>query len=158
RVNDEFDYEPAFRIGAGYEFAESRRTVEVAYTRLDADASQSVSGNFLWATQGSPDLTFAFGPNTGGFAGSAFADIDAAYQRIDADPTQPWRVSDLDLGLQLGIEWADYRVGEHYLYVDRIADRFGRVSAASRTWGIGPSVGLSVGYEIAAPFEIPGSF
>jgi len=32
------------------------------------------------------------------------------------------------------------------------------VSAASRTWGIGPEVGLGLGYELCEPWEIPGTF
>src|SRR5262245_8787295 len=69
RVADEFGYEPASRIGAAYQFPESGRSLELAYTRLDANASESVSGSFLWATRGAPELTFTFGPNTGGYRG-----------------------------------------------------------------------------------------
>jgi hypothetical protein len=158
RVNDDFDYEPAFRIGAGYEFAESAREVELSYTRLDADASESVSGSFLWATRGTPDFNLAFGPNTGGYAGSASADIDAQYQRIDAHVTQVWHLSDLELGLSFGFEWADFRVGEDYVYVDTGSGLVGTVTAASRSWGIGPEVGLGLDYEICEPWEIPGAF
>lgn len=164
RVNDEFDYEPAFRIGAGYEFAESGRAVELSYTRLEADASESVSGQFLWATRGSPNFNFTFGANPegdppgGGYTGSASADIEAEYQRIDAHLTQPWHLSGLDVGLQFGFEWADFRVGEDYVYVDTGLPAVGSVSAASRTWGIGPELGLVLGYELREPWAIPGAF
>ncbi|MGH7336466.1 MAG: Lpg1974 family pore-forming outer membrane protein [Myxococcota bacterium] len=158
RVNGDFDFEPAFRIGAGYEFAESGREVELSYTRLDAEASETVSGSFLWATRGSPNFTFTFGANTGGYSGSASAEIDAQYQRIDAHVTLPLEVSDIDLGLSLGFEWADFRVGEDYVYVDTGAGRVGKVTAASRSWGIGPEVGLGLDYEICEPWDIPGVF
>src|SRR5215468_827934 len=128
RVNDDFEYEPAFRIGAGYEFPETGRAVELSYTRFDENASESVAGNFLWATRGSPNFTFTFGGNTGGYAGTASAEIDAQYQKIDLHGTQPWHVSGLDVGLQLGFEWADFRIGEDYAYIERV--RAG--SAASR--------------------------
>ena len=153
----EFDYEPAFRIGAGYEFAESGRAVELSYTRLEADASESVSGQFLWATRGSPDFVVAFGPSTEGYPGSASADIDAEYQQIDLHVTQPWDLAGLDVGLQFGFEWADFRVGEEFVYVDTDTGFVGRVVAASRTWGIGPELGLGLGYEIGEPWEIPGA-
>ncbi len=158
RVNDDFDFEPAFRIGAGYEFAETGREVELSYSRLDAEATESVSGNFLWATRGSPDFAFNFGPNTGGYAGSASAKIEAQYQQIDAHVTQPWHVLGLDVGLELGFEWADFRVGEDYVYVDTAFPAVGSVSAASRTWGIGPEVGIGLDYEICEPWDIPGAF
>lgn len=158
RVNDEFDYEPAFRIGALYEFPESGREVQLSYTRLDAEASESVSGNFLWATRGSPNFVVAFGPSTGGYPGSASAEIDAEYQRIDLHVTQPWQLAGLDVGLQLGFEWADFRVGEDYVYADTSTGFVGSVAAASRTWGIGPEVGLGLDYEIAEPWDISGAF
>jgi hypothetical protein len=158
RKNDEFDLEPAFQIGARYEFADSGRGFELDYTRLDAEATESVSGDFLWATRGTPDFNFAFGPNTGGYTGSASADIDATYQRIDVLVTQPWHVSGLDLGIQFGLEWADFRVGEEYVYVDNGTNLIGRVSAASRSSGVGPALGLGLGYELGAPWNLPGSF
>jgi hypothetical protein len=100
-----------------------------------------------------------FGGNPpGGYQGSASADIDADYQRIDAHVTQPWQLAGIDLGLQFGFEWADYRVGERDTYVDTGAGRTGSVSAASRTWGIGPEVGLALAYEIPEPLDVPGTF
>jgi hypothetical protein len=158
RVNDDFDFEPAFRIGAAYQLPKSDRRVELAYTRLQAEATESVSGNFLWATRGAPDFAFTFGPNTGGYAGSASADIDTDYQRIDAHVALPWRVSDLDVGLDLGLEWADFRVGEEYVYVDNGLGAVGRVVAASRSWGVGPEAGLALGYEVRELLGLPGAF
>src|SRR5262249_46795358 len=70
RINDDFDYEPAFRIGAGYELA-SGRTVEASYARLEANASQVVAGDFLFATRGSP----VWGGTFDGYPGFAAADI-----------------------------------------------------------------------------------
>jgi hypothetical protein len=98
-----------------------------------------------------------FGPNTGGYAGSASAEIDAQYQRIDLHVSQPWQLSGVDLGLQFGLEWADFRVGEDYVYVDTGAGRVGKVTAASRSWGIGPELGIELDYEIWEPWEIPGA-
>jgi hypothetical protein len=159
RINDDFDYEPAFRIGARRSFGDAGRSWELSYTRLEAEATRTVSGDFLWATRGSPDFTFVFGGNPpGGYQGSASADIDADYQRIDAHVTQPWQLAGIDLGLQFGFEWADYRVGERDTYVDTGAGRTGSVSAASRTWGIGPEVGLALAYEIPEPLDVPGTF
>lgn len=154
RESNEFDYEPAFRIGAGYDIAETGRSVELSYTRLEAEATETVAGSFLWATVGHPDLTTSFE----NYAGSASADIDADYQRIDLRVTQPWQVSGLDLGLDFGLEWADFRVGESYHFVNTGTATTGVVSQASRSWGIGPEIGLGLGYEICSSCIVPGAF
>ena len=154
RESDEFDYEPAFRIGAGYEIGDTGRSVELSYTRLEAEATETVAGNFLWATVGHPDLTTSFEH----YAGSASADIDADYQRIDLHVTQPWQVSGVELGLEFGLEWADFRVGERYRYVNNGTATTGVVDLASRSWGIGPEIGLGLGFEICSACIIPGAF
>jgi hypothetical protein len=156
RENADFDYEPAFRLGAGYEFA-SGRAVELSYTNLEANSSETVTGDFLWATRGSPVWAGTFDE----FPGVASADIDADYQRIDAHLNQPWPIAgfdDLGLGLVLGFEWADFRVGEHYLYDNQSGGvGIGQVSTASRSWGIGPEIGLDLGYGICHACGIPGA-
>jgi hypothetical protein len=154
RESDEFDYEPAFRIGAGYEIADTGRSVELSYTRLEAEATESVSGNFLWATVGHPDFAGSFQ----NYAGSAFADIDADYQRIDLHVTQPWQAAGVELGLDFGLEWADFRVGETYRFVNTGTATTGSVSSASRSWGIGPEIGLGLGFQICGSCGIPGVF
>ena len=154
RESDEFGYEPAFRIGAGYEFADTGRSVELSYTRLEAEATETVSGDFLWATVGHPDFATSFE----NYAGSASADIDADYQRIDLHVTQPWQVSGVDLGLDFGLEWADFRVGETYRFVNNGTATTGVVSMASRSWGIGPEIGLGLGFQICGACGIPGVF
>ena len=154
RVSDDFGYEPAFRIGAGYQFAESGRSVELGYTRLAADASESVTGAHLWATRGSP----RFGASFLDYPGSAAAQIDVDYQRIDAHVSQPWQLSDLGLALQFGFEWAQFRVGEEYTYANSANGFTGRVSNASRSWGIGPDLGLALSYAICRACGIPGTF
>ena len=108
RESDEFEYEPAFRIGAGYTIAESGRSIELSYSRLESEATETLAGDFLWATVGHPDFVTSFE----NYTGSASADIDADYQQIDLHVTQPWQVSGMDLGLLFGLEWADFRVGE----------------------------------------------
>ena len=154
RESNEFDYEPAFRVGAGYEIADTGRSVELSYTRLEAEATETVAGNFLWATVGHPDFAASFR----NYPGSASADLDADYQRIDLHVTQPWEVSGVDLGIEFGLEWADFRVGERYRYVNQDTDTTGVVNLASRSWGIGPEIGLGLGFEICSACIIPGAF
>jgi hypothetical protein len=152
RESAEFDYEPAFRIGAGYTLGESGRSIEISYSRLETDATETVAGEFLWATVGHPDVVTSFES----YDGSASARIDADYQQIDLHVTQPWRVSGLDVGLLFGLEWADFRVGERYRFVNDDTGVTGVVSGASRSWGIGPELGLGLGYEICSECGIPG--
>jgi hypothetical protein len=152
RESAEFEYEPAFRIGAGYTLGESGRSVEISYQRLETDATETLVGEFLWATVGHPDVVTSFED----YAGSASARIDADYQQIDLNVTQPWQVSGLDVGLLFGLEWADFRVGERYRFVNDDAGVTGEVSSASRSWGIGPELGLGLGYQICSECGIPG--
>jgi hypothetical protein len=152
RTSNGYDYQPAFRIGAGYAFADTGRSLELSYTRLETDASKSVAGDFLWATVGHPDFARFFSP----YAGTASAHTDARYQRIDAHVTQPWQFAGMEIGLQFGAEWADLRVGESYAFASSIET--GTVSAASRSWGIGPEVGLGLDWEICHSCGIPGAF
>ena len=152
RESNEFEHEPAFRIGAGYTVAESGRSVELSYSRLSANADETVRGDFLWATVGHPNFATSFEDYTG----SASASIDADYQQIDLHVTQPWQVSGIELGLLFGLEWADFRVGERYRFVNDDTATTGVVSGASRSWGIGPEIGLSLGYEICRECGIPG--
>jgi hypothetical protein len=154
RESDEFDHEPAFRIGAGYEIGDTGRSVELSYARLEAEATETVGGNSLWATVGHPDFATSFE----NYQGTASADIDADYQRIDLHVTQPWEVSGVDLGIEFGLEWADFRVGEGYRFVNNDTATTGVVSMASRSWGIGPEIGLGLGFEICSSCGIPGAF
>jgi hypothetical protein len=153
RTSNDYGYEPAFRIGAGYTFPEAGgRSVELSYTRLDADASETVAGDFLWATVGRADFASVFE----NYSGIATARTDAQYQRIDAHVTQPWQFAGIDVGFLFGAEWADFRVGERYAFASAAAD--GSVSSASRTWGIGPEVGLDLAWEICHACGVPGAF
>ena len=154
RESAEFDAEAAFRIGAGYTLADTGRDVELSYTRVAADATETVTGDFLWATVGHPDFTTSFE----NYTGSASARIDADYQRIDLHVTQPWQVSGVDLGLEFGLEWADFRVGERYRFENTGTATTGVVRAASRSWGIGPEIGVGLGFEICHACGIPGAF
>lgn len=152
RTNNDYDYEPAFRVGAVYAFADTGRSVELSYLRLDTDASETVAGDFLWATVGRADVASAFE----NYSGTASAHTDALFQRIDVHVTQPWQFAGMEIGFQFGAEWADFRVGENYAFASAIAT--GTVSSASRSWGIGPEAGLGLSWEICHTCGIPGAF
>jgi hypothetical protein len=144
RKNNDLDYHSGFRVAGGYELPGSGRELELAYTRLGLDQSRTVAGSFLWATLGRADFT----SNFENYAGSASSDLDLTYQRIDASFAQPVRVSDLDLSLRFGIEYASLRLREEYRYTSLAA--LGQIGETSRTWGIGPEVGLGLDYQILA--------
>ena len=114
RQNNDLGYNPGFRLGAAYEFPESRRRLELDYRYLDVEQDQRVSGDFLFATVGPPDLTSAFG----NYSGSAKADVDLSYQRLNAAFVQPWTVSDLDVGFRFGFEYAYLQIGQELRYDD----------------------------------------
>jgi hypothetical protein len=143
RKNNDPDYEPGFRVAGGYQFAGSGRELELAYTRLALDQSKTLGGSFLFATLGTPD----FSSNFENYAGSAQSQLDLTYERIDASFAQPVRVSDLDLSLHFGIEYASLRLREEYRYT---AIGLGQIGESSRTWGIGPQAGIGLAYELLA--------
>jgi hypothetical protein len=144
RKNNDPDYEPGFRVAGGYQLPGSGRELELAYTRLAFDQSETLGGSFLFATLGTAD----FASNFENYAGSAESQLDLTYERIDASFAQPVRISDLDLSLHFGIEYASTRLREEYRYSRAIA--LGQVGETSRTWGIGPQAGIGLGYELLA--------
>ncbi len=152
RKNNEYDGEPAFRFGVGYAVGDTGRELELGYTWIDAEASETVGGTNLSAALGSPDFASSFED----YAGVASADSEFSFQRIDAQVIQSWDLSDAEFNLRFGVEWVDFRVSEEYVFVNAVTA--GLVHGASRSWGIGPDVGIGLRYDICQACGIPGVF
>lgn len=147
RKNNDFKFHPGFRVGGAYLIDECGRELQVYYTRLRAKRSTTVSGDFLWATVGRPDLVSLFED----FAGSASSHLNLLYERVDGFLAQhTMQCSDLDLSLRLGLEYAYLRLSEAFTYRDELIDS--TVHQTSKAWGIGPQLGFSVAYDMN-PFE-----
>ena len=142
RINNELDYQSAFRVGAAYEFCDSKRVLQVNYTSLDASQSETVAGDFLWATLGRADFASAFE----NYAGTASSSLDLSYQRIDASFSQPWPVYKDNVYFRYGVEYANLDLREDYTYVS--AGTTGTIAQESNTVGVGPEFGVGIDHAL----------
>jgi hypothetical protein len=145
RKNNDFGFEPAFRIGAEYAFCENNREIQAFYTRFEADQSRRVSGDFLWATEGRSDLV----SNFENYHGSATSKLNTLYQRLDLNFSQQIvNNKGVYFYLQPGLELAYLRLTEHFRYHEEGSLTHGSVRQRSRVAGIGPQMGVGVDYNI----------
>ena len=79
RENNDFDFAPGFRIGAAYGFCNCNRNVQAYFSRIDTTQNKTLTGDFLWATTGNPDLASAFE----NYGGSANSHRNLLYERGD---------------------------------------------------------------------------
>lgn len=156
RENNDFKFHPGFRVGGTYTFCDCncKRDLGFYYSRLGFNQSETTSGEFLWATVGRADLTSAFE----NYAGSATSSYDYRYQRFDALYGQEiYNCCGIDLALQFGLEAAELRLNEGHVY--ETTQTLGTTSEHSKTWGIGPQLGMALGYDLFSGSEcIPGTF
>lgn len=143
RNNNDFDFQSGFRVGGAYGFCDCDREFQGYYTRLRATESKTVNGDFLWAIIGRPDPVSLFEH----YSGSASSDLDLLYQRADGFFTQKLLCCcGSSLYLQGGLEYAYIRLHEEINY--RSALNTFDITKKSRTWGIGPELGLEFDYAI----------
>ncbi len=57
RSNNNFGFNPGFRVGAEYAFCQTRRDIQAFYTYLHAEQTKTISGDNLWATVGSTSFS-----------------------------------------------------------------------------------------------------
>lgn len=147
RKNNDLGFHPGFRIEGVYAFCECDRELRASYTRLRARETETIFGNFLWATVGGPN----FVSNFADYTGSASSDIDILYQRVDGFLTQKmWQCCGLEFYLYGGIEYAFIRVREDIEYRRTLGegDTFGDVNQRSKAWGVGPQYGVEFDYNL----------
>ncbi len=156
RINNDIDFHPGFRVEGIYRFRHGDRELHASYTRLHAEQSKLISGQFLWATMGSVDFIRSFFNN---YPGSAFSDLDILYQRADGFFCQKIACSRrLELNLRGGFEYAYIRFREHYLYVRTDFFAEGDLKLNTSSNGIGPQAGLEIDYAVCSlPFRFPNS-
>lgn len=150
RKNNDFGFQPGFRVGGVYAFCDCDREFRASYTRLRSTTREEVFGNFLWATVGAGAFTAEFE----NYTGTATSDNDLLYQRVDGFFTQKvWDCCNLDLYLYGGFEYAYIRVREDLEYRRTVVVEelpLGEVNQKSKVWGIGPQFGLEFDYDICS--------
>jgi major outer membrane protein len=151
REDNEFGFHSGFRAGIGYELSD-RRGLRLNYTMLSAKESESAIGDFLWATVGRADFTSFFE----NYTGTASSVLHLGYRRVDALFTKTWDLPGLQLSLLAGVEYTALNLRQDYDYVSGAA--VGSVRERSRTWGVGPELGLAVDFALLqGTAESPGT-
>ncbi|MBI3900888.1 MAG: hypothetical protein HY324_01900 [Chlamydiia bacterium] len=146
RENNDFNFHPGFRVGLACGLCDCHQELQLYYSRLGCKETKTVSGSFLWATIGSGEV---FGGDFNNYTGSASSDLSLLYQRLDAFFTQrAMCCCGMDLYLQGGLECAYMRLQEAIEYLIPATPRVGSVNQKSRTWGIGPQLGIEFDYAI----------
>lgn len=142
RENNDFDFKSGFRVGLEYAMCPTHREVAAYYTHLSAHQEKTVSGSHLWATVGRPDQVSSFE----NFAGTAASRLGILYQRGDLVFSQQAISScGMYFYIEPSLEYAYLRLDEHYDY--QKATAHGSTHQKSRTWGVGPQIGLGLDYN-----------
>jgi hypothetical protein len=148
RANNDFDFEPGFRVGAVYALCDCNQAIEAHYSYLDANQNRTITGTGLWATVGHADLVSQFE----NFAGSASSRNHTLYQNADLSLSQQVYCSPcLDSYVKFGLEYAYFNFHEHHAFINAATAppaTLGEVARKSRAWGIGPQVGFDVDYDL----------
>lgn len=144
RENNKCRFHSGFRAGAIFAPQDfCGRQFRGYYTHLSTEQTETVKGNFLWATLGSPDLSSSFE----NYAGEASAKFHFLYQRGDILFSQKiFRCKKMDFYFQGGAEFASINFHEDYRY--QSTTNLGLIKQKSKTWGVGPQVGIEFDYAI----------
>ena len=155
RKNNDFGFEPGFRIGAGYSFCGCDKKLKLNYTRLRTKSTREIAGDFLFATVGPA----AFVGNFERVTGTASSELDFIYHRADATLVQKFmNCCGMNLEFQWGLEYAYLGLHEDYVYHRTTNDDILEVNQQSKAWGIGPQIGLGLNYELCQFSKIcPGT-
>ncbi|MEI8124512.1 MAG: Lpg1974 family pore-forming outer membrane protein [Parachlamydiaceae bacterium] len=149
--NNEFDFSSGYRVGISYTFCESDSEIALFYTQLDANHNRTISGDILSPTIGIEEYFF-FASH---YKGIATSKLGIQYQRADGVFAQRvYQKNNFDLRAIFGIEYAGLNGNEniHYSPNSVIPNEFtssnSLLKKTSKTWGIGPEVGVDFNYEL----------
>lgn len=144
RLNNDFGFNPGFQVGAEYACCDTLREVQAFYSHLSASQHRTVTGTHLWATLGCPNLT----RNFENYNGTASSNLDLLYHNLELNLSQEvWGCSSLYINVQPGVEYAYLRLEEDYNYNAGVGG-VGTIDQKSRTWGVGPKMGVSMDYSL----------
>ncbi len=157
-VSVDTDYEPGFRVGAGYGFAGTGVDAKVVWSHLDADFSESAvapAGGRLQATQSTR--------GTLQDADSASATVDFDYDVVDLEVGQTFQAggSSVDVRLFGGVRYANIDQARDIFYEGGDFDRGGpatgvRVSSTIDFVGAGPRIGVGAAWNVGHGFSLFG--
>jgi hypothetical protein len=152
-INNNFKFSSGYRVGLAYAFCECDRELSFSYSHLDANHKKRVRGEFLNPSVGIEDFSYYLT----NYSGTAASKLHARYQRFDALFSQKiFQCCGTDIRLVLGLEYADLKAGQkmRYRQEDQTCDEegfcvfSGKVKQHSKTWGVGPEVGIDFDYDL----------
>lgn len=144
RHNNNFKFDSGYRIGGAYLFENVNRELRLSYTDLKSSKSKTIAGDFLTATNGSPDLI----DDLGIFTGTAASSLHFHYQNIDLMFAQQiYDCSNFSFAVEAGLEAVELRLRETDTYTIT-GGAIGVATLSSRTNAIGPKVGLAMSYQL----------
>ena len=146
RASNDFGFHSGFRVGGAYEFCQCDRSINAYYSRLKADVSKTIAADDLWSIVGNGEVSGTILHRNG----SAYSKNDILYQRFDLLLDQQlYSCCGLNLSILGGLEYGFYKLITDIEYIrDDIAIFFGTYNEISKTWGIGPQLGLGGAYDI----------
>ena len=142
-----FDWEPGFKVGAGYLFEHDGWDTGVEYTYYRTHAHHSTHGNFLFPQVGNPSLEFT----------QAKAHWRVFFQNLDFLLGRNYFVSQsFSLHPLFGLTsaWIDQHRHFHFLAVSNE-----HISLRSRNdfWGIGPHLTCNARFYLGKNFSVYGN-
>jgi hypothetical protein len=142
RLNNDFNFCPGFRVGGAFVTDSCCGKLQGYYTRLSHNQTENIEGA-LAGTVGRPTLLVNFGR----YQGFATSSLDFLYQRIDSYYSrQLWHNCRMYLESRIGLEYGYVRLKESYEYRFATLNVGGLVDQQSKSWGIGPQLGLKYDY------------
>lgn len=152
RLNNDFNYHSGFRLGAAYGFCDGGSDWTTTYTWLRPQQQKQISGDFLWATIGRADFASSFE----NYAGTANSDLSLFYDRVDSViGLDLYSMCGANLRMQFGLEYALLRLHEDYTFAIT-GGALGTISQKSRTWGVGPQLGVGLDYDLFRSDDLGG--
>lgn len=149
------DFEPGFRVAAGYEFPGTRLDVGLRFAYLDAKTSESINE----PPGGEIVVPISVSRTGREDADRAEAEYELDYRVLDLEVGQKFEVGDrIDLRLHGGVRYAklDQEFTGRY-FGDNFQAAFpGEVKMKTDYWGIGPRIGADGDWQIGAGFGIFG--
>jgi len=145
--NNDFGFAPGYRVGAEYSWCGPQRELQAFYSYLNTDQTSSVSNTAnlgLWATTGHADNA----ANFENYRGTATSKNSLLYQRLDVVFTQQMiNTAGVYLFVAPGLELSSLHMDTKNTYVDTGALLQMDVKERSRYEGIGPQMGIEMGYN-----------
>lgn len=149
-------YSPSFTIGAGYTFGDTGRDIQLSWTSLDSNDSDTTEADRLAGQFVTP--TYSVDPQ-GADIHEATSNVNFKYNTVTLDMGQYFQFSD-DLLIRLsgGLNYSQIQQTWDTMYSDDHQTFDVNQNVYSNYQGIGPRIGIHSDYDIGSGFGVVGQF